>query len=135
MADSQRGTWLTICAICFALLSVSNFLKPLHLLGENTGFVFFGTRLSGAPNAIIGPLFGAFLLAYAASIWTLRRHALPMAHAYASYVVINLFLWQMYDPNAGDPRRQAFGLVYAAVAIGVSVGAAVALTRRKHELR
>lgn len=134
MADSQRGIWLTICAICFTLLAVSNLLKPLHLLGENTGFVFFGTRLSGVANAIIGPLFGVFLLLYAAGIWTMRRFALAMAHAYATYVIINLVLWQSNDPNAGDPRHIAFGLVYAVVAIGVSLGAAVALTRRKAEL-
>jgi hypothetical protein len=135
MADSQRGTWLTICAVCFALLAVSNFLKPLHLLSDNTGFVFFGTRLSGVPNAIIGPLFGVFLLLYAIGIWTMRRFALPMAHAYATYVIVNLVLWQGNDPNARTPGYMLFGLVYAAVAIGVSLGAAIALTRRKAELR
>lgn len=134
MADSQRGTWLTICAVCFALLAVSNILKPLHLLGENTGFVFFGTRLSGAPNAIIGPLFGVFLLLYAAGVWTMRRYALPMAHAYATYVIINLVLWTLNDGSEGGAGAMLFGLVYAAVAVGVSLGAAVALTRRKAEL-
>lgn len=134
MADSQRGTWLTICAICFALLAVSNFLKPLHLLGENTGFVLFGTRLSGTSNAVVGPLFGVFLLLYAAAIWTMRRHALPMAHAYATYVILNLVLWSLGSADDG-PRALLFGLVYAAVAVGVSLGAAVSLTRRKAELR
>jgi hypothetical protein len=135
MADSQRGTWLTICAICFALLAVSNFAKPLQLLGEQTGFVFFGIRLSGVANAIVGPLFGVFLLLYAVGIWTMRRFALGMAHAYAAYVIVNLVLWQGNDPHAGTPGHLAFGLVYAAVAVGVSLGAAIALTRRKAELR
>jgi hypothetical protein len=134
MADSQRGTWLTICAICFALLAVSNVLKPLQLLGENTGFVFFGTRLSGAANAIVGPLFGVFLFLYAAGIWTMRRYALPMAHAYATYVIVNLVLWILNDSSGGGAGAMLFGLVYAAVAVGVSLGAAVALTRRKAEL-
>ena len=134
MADSQRGAWLTICAICFSLLAVSNFLKPLHLLGENTGFVFFGTRLSGAPNAIIGPLFGIFLLLYAVGIWTMRRFAMPMAHAYATYVIINLAIWFINDSSGGGASAMLFGLVYATIAIGVSLGAAVALTRRKTEL-
>ena len=133
MAEPHRGTWLTICAICFGLLAVSNLLKPLHI-GENTGFVFFGTRLSGTPNAIIGPLFAAFLAIYAYGIWTMRHFALPMGHAYATYVIINLVLWTLNAP-AADATQMIGGIVYAAVAIAVSLGAAVALTRRKNELR
>ena len=133
MAEPQRGTWLTICAICFALLAVSNLLKPLHI-GENTGFVFFGTRLSGTPNAIIGPLFGVFLAIYAYGVWTMRRYAMAMGHAYATYVIINLALWRGNAPES-DPLHVIGGIAYAAIAIGVSLGAAVALTRRKAELR
>ena len=133
MAEPHRGTWLTICAICFGLLAVSNLLKPLHI-GENTGFVFFGTRLSGTPNAIIGPLFAVFLAIYAYGIWTMRHFALPMGHAYATYVIINLVLWTLNAP-AADATQMIGGIVYAAVAIAVSLGAAVALTRRKNELR
>lgn len=134
MAGPRRGIWLTICAICFALLAVSNVLKPLHML-ESTGFVLFGTRLSGMSNAIIGPLFGAFLAIYAYGIWTMRRFALGMGHAYAAYVIINLAIWQANEPAAPDPRYVVGGAVYALVAIAVSVGAALALTRRKAELR
>jgi hypothetical protein len=133
MAAPHRGTFLTICAICFGLLAVSNFLKPLHLT-DNAGFVFFGTRLQGAGNAIVAPLFGAFLAVYAFGIWTMRRYVLGMSHAYAVYVIINLVLWQI-NTSETDPLRVAGGVVYAAVAVGISLGAALALTRRKAELR
>jgi hypothetical protein len=133
MSAPQRGTWLTICAVCFALLAVSDLLKPLHI-GENTGLVFFGTRLHGAQNAVLGPLFGVFLGIYAYGIWTMRRFAMAMGHAYATYVIINLVLWQANAP-AADPLRVAGGIVYALVAIAVSLGAAVVLTKRKADLR
>ena len=133
MAAPHRGTFLTVCAICFGLLAVSNFLKPLQL-SENAGFVFFGTRLEGTGNAIVAPLFGAFLAIYAYGIWTMRRYALAMGHAYATYVIINLVLWQINTAETA-PLRVVGGIVYAAVAVGISLGAAVALTRRKAELR
>lgn len=135
MPQSTRGTWLTVCALCFAALAVSNLLKPLQILGGQTGFVFFGTRLSGTANAIAGPLFGLFLLVYAWSIWTMRRLALPLGHAYATYVIVNLLLWTMNDPTPKSVGHVLFGIVYAVVAVGVALGAAVTLTRRKAELR
>lgn len=137
MTDAQphRGAWLTACAICFGLLAVSNLLKPFHIGGDNTAFVFFGTRLSGTGNAIIGPLFGAFLAIYAFGIWTMRRFALAMGHAYATYVIINLLLWTLNQPSPDSTARMLGGLAYMVVAIGVSLGAAIALTRRKAELR
>ncbi|MGA6973227.1 MAG: hypothetical protein WBY93_16460, partial [Candidatus Binatus sp.] len=69
MGVSRRSVGLTILAILFAILALSDILKPLHLEGATTGLVFFGKRLSGAPNAILGPLLGIFLLIYAAGIW------------------------------------------------------------------
>lgn len=131
----QRGLWLTICAIGFGLLAISNLLKPLQLLSDNTGFVFFGTRLSGASNALIAPLFGVFLAIYAFGIWTMRRYAMGMAHAYATYVIINLILWTLNQPSPTSATGVVGGLVYVVVAVGVSLGAAVTLTKRKTELR
>lgn len=132
MAEPRRGIWLTICALCFALLAISNVLKPLHLGGQT--FVFFGTPLDGIKNAIIGPLFGAFLALYAYGVWTMRRFAMAMGHAYATYVIINMTLWRLGDPDT-TPAHVLGGLASAAVAIGVSLSAAVILTRRKAELR
>jgi hypothetical protein len=130
----ERGRALTIFAILFGILAISNLLKPLQL-DENTGFVFFGNRLSGTANAIAGPLFGIFLAVYAYGIWTMRRWALPMGHAYATYVILNLFLWTFNDPNPKTAGYIVFGIVYAVIAIGVSLGAAIQLTKRKAELR
>jgi hypothetical protein len=41
MANSKRSTALTVLAILFAILAVSDILKPLHLEGPTTGLVFF----------------------------------------------------------------------------------------------
>ena len=130
----QRGRALTIFAILFGILAVSNLLKPFQFGGERTGFVFFGSRLSGTANTIIGPLFGIFLAVYAYGIWNMRRFALPMAHAYATYVILNLILFTFRTPTPDTVGYQIFGLVYSAIAIGISVGAAVLITTRKAEL-
>lgn len=134
MTTEKRGPALTTFAILFAILGVSNLLKPLHL-GRDTGFVFLGQRLTGTPNAILGPLFGVFLLVYAAGIWRLRSFALPMAYAYTAYVVVNLVAFTVRGPQPPPGiGYMVFGVVYAAVAIGVSGGAALLLGRRKAAL-
>ncbi|MGD9763624.1 MAG: hypothetical protein AB7V27_07920 [Candidatus Binatia bacterium] len=130
-----RGTWLTVCAVLFVLLGISNLLKPFQMGGEDVGFVLFGTRLRGVANAIVGPLLGVYLLIYAHGIWTMRRFALGMGHAYAAYVILNLLLWHLNRSTPRTPAETAVWIAYAAVAIGVSLGAAIALTKRKAELR
>ena len=103
-----RGGVLSTAAVLFAILAISDFLKPLRLEGGDTGLVFFGTRLGGVPNTILGPLFGIFLLVYAAGIWRMRRYALPMGYAYAAYVVINLVMFSAKNPLAGECRPDDF---------------------------
>jgi hypothetical protein len=134
MAAANRGQVLTIFAVLFGLLAISNALKPLQIGGEQTGFVFFGQRLSGAANAVAGPAFALYLLAYAFGIWNMKRFALPMSHAYATYVILNLILFTMRNEQPPGAGYMIFVVVYAIVAIGVSVGAAVLLTQRKAEL-
>jgi hypothetical protein len=133
MPASDRGRALTIFAILFGALAVSNFLKPLHLGGDHTGFVFLGQRLTGTPNMIIGPLFGLLLAAYAAGIWRLRRYALSLGYAYAAYVIVNLVMFQIRGPKppGAGAGYMLFGLVYATIAIGVSSGAAYLLHQRR----
>lgn len=130
----ERDRTLTIFASLFGLLAVSNLLKPLQLGGAQTGFVFFGERLTGTANAVAGPIFGLFLLAYAGAIWTRKRIAVPMSHAYALYVFLNLVMFTMRTETPGGIGYAIFGIVYSIVALGVSVGAAITLTRRKAEL-
>jgi hypothetical protein len=133
MSEAKRGTALTVFAVLFGLLAVSNLLKPLQLT-SSAGFVFFGRRLDGAANMILGPLFGVLLAVYAYGIWNMRRFAMPIAHAYATYVILNLILFTFQVPE-GYTLPVAFMAVYAVVAIGVSLGSAILLTQRKAELR
>jgi hypothetical protein len=133
MDQPKRGALLTIFALLFALLALSNLSKPLEW-GETTGFVLFGFRLSGLANAIVGPLFGIFLAVYAYGIWKMKRWAMPMSHAYATYVVINLLIWNLRYPPTEQSYGLGFMLIYLIIAIGVSVGAAIVLTRRREEL-
>ena len=136
MPNVGRGPWLTTAAVLFAILAISNLLKPLQIGGEQTGFVFLGERLTGVANTIAGPIFGAFLAAYAAGIWGMRRFALPMARLYVLYVALNLVLFPFRTPPppGAGVGWQVFGLVYAAVALGVSGGTYWALARRQDEL-
>lgn len=107
-------------------------------MGTETGFVLFGTRLTGTANLIAGPLAGLYLWVYAYGIWRMKRFLVGMAHAYALYVVLNLLLF-MYKgpPETAEPLGTVVSLVFAAypiVAVGVSTGAAIILTKRKHAL-
>ena len=69
MANVRRGGFLTTMVVLFVVLAIEDILKPLHLEGPTTGLVFFGRRLSGVPDAVLGPLVGIFLVVYAAGIW------------------------------------------------------------------
>ena len=137
MPNPTRGRALTIAAVLFAVLAVSNLAKPLRLGGEQTGFVFLGERLSGTANTVAGPLFGLYLLAYAVGIWGMRRWALPLGIVYAVYVIVNLalFPFRTPPPPGAGLGWQIFGIVYAVIAIGISAGAARLLARRRGDLR
>ena len=135
MNKPERGTALSVFAVLFCILAVSNLLKPFQLGGEQTGFVFLGYRLDAIGSAILGPAFGLFLVAYAYGIWTMRRWAVPLAHFYAAWVILNLILFSFVTESPSTPGAVAFGIVYSIVAIGVSGGAAWILTRRKNELQ
>lgn len=135
MANQRRGATLTIFALLFALMALSNFGKPFsHQAG--VGFVFVGTRLSGVSNTIIASIFGIILAVYAYGIWAMRKFALPIGIFYAAYVIINMVLF--LAKNRGTPVMQehslAFLIPYPFIAIGVSSGAAVLLYRRKADL-
>ena len=129
MAKS-RGATLTIFAILFVLLAISNFSKPLsHSPG--VGFVFLGDRLTGTANAILGPLFGVILLVYAYGIWAMRKFALPLAYIYVAWVIVNTVMFSLKNPYTGN---LPFIVVSIAVGIGVPLATAIILSRRKDEL-
>ena len=135
MTTAARGRFLTFAAIGYALLAVSDLLKPLELSPEE-GLVFFGERLKGTPNMVFGPLFALWLGSYAYGIWNLKRFALRLGRWYATYVVLNLCLFQLRTPPppGAGAGWYVFGVVYAAVAIGVSVYTWYQLALRRDQL-
>jgi hypothetical protein len=135
MADVERksrGAMLTIFAACLGLMAVSNFLKPLKL-SSSAGFVFFGIKLSGIANDIVGPIFGVILAVLAYGIFTLRRFALPLAWFYAGYVILNTLLFTLRYGIRNVPPL--LWLLFVLVAVGVSSGTAIVLTQRRAELQ
>ena len=136
MNKPDRGLLLTVLALLFGLLAFSDLTKPLQAslgAGLRPGFVLFGHRLSGTGNAVVGPLFGLYLLVYAAGIWRMRWWALPIGVVYAIYVIVNLTLFTFREP---EPMHEGvlFGVIYAVVAVGVSWGAVWLLSQRRAAL-
>ncbi len=134
MGESKRGALLATIAILFAILAITDTLKPLKLEGPTTGLVFFGIRQTGMANAILGPLMGLILLFYAAGIWRMRRYAMLLGWLYAAYVIVNLVLYTQLNPPAKTSGEMIFGIVYMILAITITVGTAIILTRRRTEL-
>ncbi len=136
MEEKSRGVTLTIFALLLALMAISNFGKPFSH-NPGVGFVFFGTRLSGAPNMIVAPIFGIVLAVYAYGILAMRKFALPIGIFYAAYVIVNmpLFLVKYQGTAVMQEHSWAYLLPYPFVAIGVSSGAAWLLYRRKADMR
>jgi hypothetical protein len=132
MAEKSRGPALTILALLFALLAISDFLKPFHL-DPNAGFVYMGTKLTGTANAIMGPLFGFLLLVYAYGIWSMRRYALPVSYIYTAWVIVNMVLFTVKNRNA-PPPSPIFAIASIAIGIGVPLAAVIVLRRRSADL-
>jgi len=129
MADRQCGTLLTIFAILFGLLALSNFLKPFLHGGT---FVFLGTKMTGVANLVFSWLFGILLAAYAYGIWTMRKFALPIAYFFFPWVVLNTILFAMKNPPSG--QKPLVGFVTLAVGLGVPLVTLIILHRRRAEL-
>ncbi len=132
MAEARRDRIFSGLAICFWLVAISNFCKPFQLT-EQSGFVLLGSRLTGGDNVLWSLVFGAYLVVYGLGLWHRKRWVIGMAHAYALYVVVNLFLyWSNHPPSgSGDVVLAA---VYSLVAVGASAGSAVLLSLRRREL-
>jgi len=131
----SRGAFLTVMAILFVVLAISNITKSLqHMRTPHLGLVIFGYRLQTvAANAIFGPIFGAVLLAYAWGIWRMKRWVLPIAIIYAMYVPWNLVLF--WFANGGAPNRSlGFIIRYLLVALTGSVGTGLYLAYHRERL-
>lgn len=132
MAEKSRGTTLTILALLFVLLAISNFLKPFSH-DPGVGLVFLGVKLQGSGNAIMAPLFGLLLLIYAYGIWTMRRFALPVAYIFTGWVVVNMVLYSIKN-HPQPPPSLVFTVVATAIGVGVPLAAAIFLSRRQADL-
>jgi hypothetical protein len=132
MAEKSRGPALTVLALLYVLLAISDFAKPI-LAGPGVGFVFAGTRLTGRANAIMGPLFGLFLLYYAYGIWSMRHYALPASYVYAGWVIGNTIMFAIKNSDAPKPSL-VVAIASTAIGIGVPIATAIILSRRSAEL-
>jgi hypothetical protein len=134
---TTRDPILTGLAVSMGLLAISNLMKPVGqaFAPEGpTGFVLLGQRLHGMANAIVGPAFGVLLGTYAYGVWNRRRWVVPLAFAYALYVVANLILFMFIGATPEERAKIAFNTVYGVVAIGVSAGGALYLSRNRDRL-
>jgi NADH:ubiquinone oxidoreductase subunit K len=131
MAERSRGVALTIFAILFGLLAVSNFLKPV-LPGGN--FVFLGNKTTGAANAIFSILFGIILAVFAYGIWAMRRFALVIAYFYFPWVLLNMILFAMKNKPTDSQPSPLAAVATIAIGVGVPLAALIILYRRRAEL-
>ena len=94
--ERKRGVFLTVMAVLFAVLALSNFTKAVQHMRDpsHLGIVIFGVRFESVPsNLILGPLMGLVLAAYAYGLWKLKAWVAPLSIAYAFYVPVNLVLF------------------------------------------
>lgn len=135
MAQTKRPAFLTLMAILFALLALSNGTKALQAMnGDTSGFVLFGFRFHDvAMNLVLGLPFAVLLAAYATGLWKMRRWVTNIAVPYAFYVPTNLSLFWFFQPADNLPPL-AFMVGYLFLAIGGSVGTALYLMRHYDEL-
>jgi hypothetical protein len=135
-SERKRGLFLTVMAVLFGLLAVSNFTKALQHMNDPKvlGIVIFGVRFERIlANAILGPLMGLVLAAYAYGLWTLKPWVAPLSVAYAFYVPVNLVLFWYFQTGPEVPPL-GFILLYLAVAFTGSIGTALYVAYHRDKL-
>jgi hypothetical protein len=133
MAEKSRGAALTVFALLFVLLAISDFAKPILVNSKGVNFIFLGHRLTGTANAVMGPLFGILLLVYAYGIWTMRRWALPVAYIFTGWVITNTVLYNINNPNEPTPPLY-FVILTLVLGLGVPLATAIILSLRRADL-
>lgn len=142
---NKRGGFLTVMAVLLALAMVVDVLKALSkplppgskvagLQMPPSGIVVLGVRHTGAGSTILALLVAAVLFFYAVGIWRMKRYALPVAWLYAAYAIINVTLFTIRNPAPPTPGTTIFAVVYLVGAIILTLGTAIALTRRRGDL-
>ena len=132
----KRGAFLTVMAVLFGVLAVSNSTKALQHLQDPKvlGIVIFGVRFeSVASNLVLGPLMGLVLAAYAYGLWKLRPWVAALSIAYAFYVPVNLVLFWYFQTGPDIPPL-GFMLTYLAVSLPGSIGTALYLAYHRDKL-
>ncbi len=133
---ASRGSFLTVMAVLFVVLALSNFTKAIQYQHDPAvgGLVVFGYKIQGVgANAIAGPLFGLILLAYAYGLWKLRPWVKTLSVIYAFYVPYNLVLFWFLHTDARPSVR--FIVQYLAIALIGSVGTALYVAHHKDRFR
>ncbi|MBI4516585.1 MAG: hypothetical protein HY699_12305 [Deltaproteobacteria bacterium] len=137
MSDGRRrGLFLTVMAVLFGVLALSNCTKALqHLYGPKTlGIVIFGVRFERVlANVILGPLMGVVLGAYSYGLWNRRPWVAPLSIAYAFYVPANLVLFWYFQTGPEVPPL-SFLVIYLAVALTGSIATALYLAYHHDKL-
>jgi hypothetical protein len=134
-SSESRGTFLTVMAVLFVVLAISDFTKALQYANNPAvgGLVVVGHKFEGvAINLVLGPLFGMVLLIYAYGIWKMRAWVLPLSLVYAFYVPYNLVLF--WFTHTTGPRSIGFIVFYLAIALTGSVGTALYLAYHRERL-
>jgi hypothetical protein len=135
-ASTRRGIFLTVMAILFVVLAISDFTKALQHAGNPSvgGIVILGHKFTRALATLtLGPLFGAFLLTYAYGLWNMSRWVIPISVFYAFYVPVNLVLfWSLHQLN---PPTVSFIVFYLFVSLTGSIGTALYLAFHEDQLQ
>jgi hypothetical protein len=134
-ATSERGWFLTVIAILFVVLAISDFTKVLqHIRTPHLGLVILGHRFVRTfANLVLGSLFGAFLLLYANGIWTMKRWVIPLSVFYAFYVPVNeVLFWSLHQL---EPPTVRFIVFYLFLSLTGSIGTALYLAYHKDQLQ
>ena len=118
------------------LLKAFSAPAPPDLRGQTApfGIVVLGLRHTGPERIVLGVLFAAFLLLYAAGIWRMKRYAMVVAWIYAIYMIVNVPLYVMRNPAPPTLGGMIFAIVYLILAVVITSSSAIALTRRRTEL-
>ena len=132
----ERGPFLTVMAVLFGILAVSNFTKALQHLRDpgHLGIVIFGARFESVPsNLVLGPMMGVVVGAYTYGLWSLKPWVAPLSIAYAFYVPVNLVLFWYFQTGPEVPPL-LFILIYLVFAFTGSIGTALYLAYHRDRL-
>lgn len=106
---------LRAIAVLIGLRACMNFGKPF---GTGTGLVFLGTLYTGTPMVILAPLLGAYMIAWAWTLWHVLPAAMWLGLPYLAFIAVNIVRFPI---ATGLPAYATMPMyvVYGIVALGV----------------